>query len=263
MSNIYYHPDYMTIIAYVGEKLGEEEQLDLDRHIDDCSKCLTLIQTLFYLRKGFESIWNLWTATEHGKTYRQWLEISRNIEQRKKTFLVLLKNSWHWIRSKESLLETVQRKLVPLSEEDIKNGREIGHWYLCSVTGPTIRLAASIVQPLSLQINLPQNIASINLKISPEYQPRENKEVWNLQCFLKSFSEVKNLLIGVGNHEVVTIGPRSLSSTKPIEFTLEPPLKDTYWIYFTWKSNGEVLSKERFELPLLSAEDSQKRGEVT
>ena len=66
------HPDENTIFQYISQTASEQEQLQVDTHIVDCSECMERIRALLYIRKNFESVWTSWTSAEHGRVYRQW-----------------------------------------------------------------------------------------------------------------------------------------------------------------------------------------------
>ncbi len=60
------------LIRYISDELSENEHIEVDTHIDCCQDCLERIQGLRILKDDFESIWDSWTADEHGRIYRQW-----------------------------------------------------------------------------------------------------------------------------------------------------------------------------------------------
>ena len=74
------HPDDETAIRYFSDEITEGEQLEIDGHVAGCADCLSRMRTLLYLRENFSSIWEKWSAVEHGRIYEQWHTIKAILE---------------------------------------------------------------------------------------------------------------------------------------------------------------------------------------
>ncbi|MFA5251544.1 MAG: hypothetical protein WC454_03035 [Phycisphaerae bacterium] len=44
----------------------------MDIHLVDCLQCRERIRTLIFIREHFDTLWDSWTAAEHGRIYQQW-----------------------------------------------------------------------------------------------------------------------------------------------------------------------------------------------
>lgn len=95
------HPDEHSIQRYISSLVSEEEQLHIDTHLAECPVCSQRIQTLRYIRENFDSLWDSWTAGEHGRVYRQ---------------LQLVKTLTEIATAKPSLAERLKQWLEQLGE---------------------------------------------------------------------------------------------------------------------------------------------------
>ncbi len=66
------HPYEDSLLQYVAGEASCDQELEIDRHLAECSDCVQRVCTLRYLQKDFAEIWNSWTASEHGRLHRQW-----------------------------------------------------------------------------------------------------------------------------------------------------------------------------------------------
>jgi hypothetical protein len=78
------HPNDETAIRYFSGELTENEQLEIDGHVAGCDDCLSRMRALLYIRENFTSIWEKWSAAEHGRIYEQLHIIKAMLEITKK-----------------------------------------------------------------------------------------------------------------------------------------------------------------------------------
>lgn len=106
-----YHPDEDMIFRYVSGLASDEEQLQVDAHVVDCSDCLQRIQALLYVRENFDSIWESWTAAEHGCVCRQW-RLARALREAAEASPSLSERLSQWLAQLEEGLEIGVNVLV-------------------------------------------------------------------------------------------------------------------------------------------------------
>lgn len=66
------HPDEETLLLYVSDQASDQMSFEVAGHIADCRECLERARGLTHLRENFDSLWDSWTAEEHGSVGRQW-----------------------------------------------------------------------------------------------------------------------------------------------------------------------------------------------
>ena len=66
------HPDTQTFLRYVSGSVSEDTQMAVDAHLAECGVCLSRMRALHYLRSNFDSLWDSWTAEEHGRICHRW-----------------------------------------------------------------------------------------------------------------------------------------------------------------------------------------------
>lgn len=94
------HPDETEILRYVSESASEEEVNQILEHLSTCMDCMERVAALRYLYRNFDSLWEAWTADEHGKAYNRWL-LSRALMHIAGTMPDLSKRALSWMRSLE------------------------------------------------------------------------------------------------------------------------------------------------------------------
>ncbi|MBD3182118.1 hypothetical protein GF312_07490 [Candidatus Poribacteria bacterium] len=68
------------ISRYISNEASFDEIVQVDKHTAECEECSMRIETLFYLRDNFNSIWNSWSIAEHRKINRD-LKILESLER--------------------------------------------------------------------------------------------------------------------------------------------------------------------------------------
>lgn len=66
------HIDLQTLLRYVRHEVSDDDWLAVDEHLADCIHCLGRVRALRRLRTDFATIWESWTAEEHGRLYLQY-----------------------------------------------------------------------------------------------------------------------------------------------------------------------------------------------
>ncbi len=66
------HLDDILMLQYISKQASEDERIEVDSHLAECSECLTQVKALAHIRDNFEAVWESWTAAEHGRVLRQW-----------------------------------------------------------------------------------------------------------------------------------------------------------------------------------------------
>lgn len=66
------HPNEDTLWQYISEDANDETLLDVDTHVARCPSCAERIRTLRGLQEDFDSLFDSWTAIEHGRVYQRW-----------------------------------------------------------------------------------------------------------------------------------------------------------------------------------------------
>ena len=77
------HLSEELILRYVSNTVSEQEEVEIYTHLADCSECLQRVRTLRYIQENLDTLWDSWTADEHGRVYKEWREVKalREAEQ--------------------------------------------------------------------------------------------------------------------------------------------------------------------------------------
>ncbi|ODS29813.1 MAG: hypothetical protein SCARUB_05085 [Candidatus Scalindua rubra] len=229
-------PDYLS--------LGKDASIrmpNIDSHLKACSNCSAYLSVL----------------NEVTEQSAEWEKLSNQIAETE-GFLVLFRKGWAWLRDKLSNLP-----LKELTADDVETGRRIGDWILRptpKVAIGGIRFPDDIKLPISLSIRLPDDVAVINLQVIPEYQTIEKKEIWNLICEIDPSHKFKvsSLGVGIGNKDRLTTGIRAICVKGPVSFILDPPVQESYWLYFEWQQPEGNWQVYKTDLRLLEASEDKK-----
>lgn len=90
------HLDDNTIRDYVLEEVSESEQMAAEDHMADCPECVERVRAFRYAQEHFDSLWNSWTAAEHGRVTKQWrlaMAVSEIVQEHPK----LIKQARQWL----------------------------------------------------------------------------------------------------------------------------------------------------------------------
>jgi hypothetical protein len=68
------HLNEELILRYVSDTVSEQEEGEVYAHLADCSECLQRVRTLRYIQENLDTLWDSWTADEHGRVYKEWRE---------------------------------------------------------------------------------------------------------------------------------------------------------------------------------------------
>ena len=132
----------------------------------------------------------------------------------------------------------------------------VGGWRLQPAMA-AVRSWGPAGQPISMSTSLPEQAGEITVIVRPERQQTIHRDMWNVRFELAPSSRSRFVDVGIGTSEGCTTGTSELREQRPVEFTLTPPKRDPYWIYFEWP-DGEEINHHRLELPIRSArEDAQ------
>ncbi len=111
------HPDESILLRYVTDRVSEQEQLATDLHLAECPECVQRVQALRYLQRDFATVWNSWTAAEHGRLCRQW-QLVQGLQEVAEAKPSLRARVHQWL---EALKEDVEISLKVL----IDQGQEV------------------------------------------------------------------------------------------------------------------------------------------
>lgn len=104
--------------------------------------------------------------------------------------------------------------------------------------------------PIAVRINLPGNIARINLEVTQEYLVTGHTSEWSMKLALDDSSLVQEIIIGLGNEESAdfskTVRVGAITKFPPVS----PPSNGSYWLHCKWKARGNEVQTVKFELPL-------------
>jgi hypothetical protein len=173
-----------------------------------------------------------------------WKDFARKISKpTPDSSLILAKNVWKWLK------DNLQIE-AELSENDIN--RNAGDWLLKSfweVAATRIHFSDDIKPPLSLSIDLPNNLAKIHLKVILEYRASEHKEIWNLHLDLDTISQLSRIFVGA-EYKNYMIAKKTLRKDRAAEFQLMPQIHNNYSLIFEWKSSNNKWQIHKTEIPL-------------
>ncbi len=103
-------------LRYVSDQASEIEQLQADTHLATCSDCRERLGVFIYLGEHVETILNSWTATEHGRLYRQW-QLLNAIQKVTEQTPHLAGRLWRYIEQGKAGLEMTLRLLLDRTEK--------------------------------------------------------------------------------------------------------------------------------------------------
>jgi anti-sigma factor RsiW len=65
------HLTIHEIVAYVNERLSEDESFKVDHHLTECEECARRVDDHILVQEQFDELWDSWTAEEHAKELLQ------------------------------------------------------------------------------------------------------------------------------------------------------------------------------------------------
>jgi hypothetical protein len=89
------HPDDEAVIRYISEKCSPQEQLEMDTHFSECPSCRERAGTILFIRENFDTLWESWTAAEHGRVHQQ-IALARALKQAAKIKPTLAEEIKRW-----------------------------------------------------------------------------------------------------------------------------------------------------------------------
>ncbi len=110
------HPDESILLRYVADRVSDQEQLTTDLHLADCPACAQRVQALRYLRKGFTTVWNSWTAAEHGRLCRQ-SQLVRSLHEVAEAKPSLAARVGQWLQALQEEIEVSLKVLIDQSHD--------------------------------------------------------------------------------------------------------------------------------------------------
>jgi len=149
--------EHEVLLRYVAGDVTEAEQLRVDTHLAKCDSCVEHVRTLRYLQTHFSSIWDSWTAAEHGRLCRQlkWLGLMRQVIERTPTLSARLRHLGTAIREELGLafqlLIDQSRKLATAGSGGLPADYE---FVLC----PAYRGVGSADEQQQLENHLPKKL---------------------------------------------------------------------------------------------------------
>jgi hypothetical protein len=108
------HPDVNMILRYVSNSVSSREQVDIDTHLGQCPECLRRVRAFSYLDEKFDSLWDSWTAVEHGCAYRRW-RLAKALREAVEVAPALSEHARRWVERMKEGLEFSVRVLVDKS----------------------------------------------------------------------------------------------------------------------------------------------------
>jgi hypothetical protein len=83
------------LLRYLTGDTSEEENMLMDAHFSQCNLCAGRMNALFYLGNHFDTLWESWSAKEHGETYRNWRMLNALVDASRTSILPAgLINRW-------------------------------------------------------------------------------------------------------------------------------------------------------------------------
>ena len=61
------HLTIEEILAYVANRLTEEESFAVENHLAECQECVTTVHHYHIIRERFDELWDSWTARRHAE----------------------------------------------------------------------------------------------------------------------------------------------------------------------------------------------------
>ncbi|MBU0753711.1 MAG: hypothetical protein KJ645_01135 [Planctomycetes bacterium] len=105
------HPKDEIILRYLSDESGEDEQMEMDAHMANCSRCRDRVRAMAYLRENFDSLWNTWTASEHGRVHHQ-LQLAAALEEVVQSSSSLAPHAMRWRKQLGTALEVAIKVIV-------------------------------------------------------------------------------------------------------------------------------------------------------